>query len=357
MAVNSSKSPEIVLSWKGLPQYAARLMRAAIDRLDVDCAIVGSKPGVPVEGMEKALGRPVHWVNAEKPVSWQALDIGVPSIFVQSGWSYPAFSTLGREVKANGGRVIGLSDANWRGDFRQTALGPLGFRALHRNHFDAMIVPGEQGTQLMTYFGMPADKVRTGMYGADPTLFNGGKPLAIRSKTFLYVGQFISRKDVLGLTNAFLSFLQTHPDWSLHMCGSGEQHNDLPKHPNITVEGFVQPEQLAERYRTARFFILPSRIEAWGLVVHEAALCGCALALSDAIGSGNDLANAVNALRFQAGNEDAILGALTEAATFDDARLGAAEKESRRLASHFGPERFSLEVCRLVDQLRSEVRT
>ena len=93
----------IAFSWNGLPQYAARLLRGALDDLGEACAIVGSKPTVPVEGMEHALGQPVHWVDAAKTVSWHALGLQVPRLFFQSGWSYPAFSALGAEVKQLGG--------------------------------------------------------------------------------------------------------------------------------------------------------------------------------------------------------------------------------------------------------------
>jgi hypothetical protein len=188
---------EIALSWNGLPQYAARLIRGALDRLGSDCVVIGSRPSVPVEGMEKALDHPIYWIDAAKPTSWDSLGLNVPDVFVQSGWSYPAFSSLGAEVKAQGGRVIGLSDANWRGDFRQIVLGPIVFRAIHRRHFDGMIVPGRQGERLMRWFGMPAARVRCGMYGADPALFGGAGALALRPKTFLFVGQFIERKNVL----------------------------------------------------------------------------------------------------------------------------------------------------------------
>ena len=48
-------SDQIVFSWHGLPQYAARLIRAAIDRLGRPCLVIGSRPTVPVEGMERIL--------------------------------------------------------------------------------------------------------------------------------------------------------------------------------------------------------------------------------------------------------------------------------------------------------------
>jgi len=344
----------IAFSWHGLPQYGARLIRGAMRRLGDFCLVVGSPPDVPVRGVEEALGTNVHWLAADEPASWRGLGLDVPDVFVQSGWGYKAFNALGAEVKARGGRVIGLSDNNWRGDFRQIVLGAAAYRLLHRRRFDAMIVPGRQGERLMRWYGAPPRWTRAGMYGADPEIFNGGSPLPLRAKTFLFVGQFVARKDPLGLARAFVRFSQRRPDWTLRLCGGGEQRGLIPRRPNIVVEGFVQPELLVERFRTARFFVLPSRMEAWGLVVHEAACCGCALVLSDRVGSADDLATPVNALRFRAGDEDDLLRTLICAADLDDARLLSAEAESRRLARSFGPERFGDEVAALIADLLRE---
>jgi glycosyltransferase involved in cell wall biosynthesis len=305
--------------------------------------------------MEKALNHPIYWIDAAKPTRWYALGLSVPHVFVQSGWSSPAFTSLGAEVKARGGHVIGLSDANWRGDFRQIVLGPIVFRAVHRRHFDAMMVPGRQGVRLMRWFGMPADRVRCGMYGADPALFCGTSALALRPKTFLFVGQFIERKNVLGLVRAFDRFSKIRPDWTLHMCGSGEQRDHIPRHERIVVEDFVQPEQLAERFGQVRFLVLPSFVEAWGLVVHEAALSGCGLILSDRIGSADDLASSLNSVRFRADSEDDMVRALEAAADFCERRLTEAEVESRRLAAQFGPARFARELASLIHSI-SEAR-
>jgi glycosyltransferase involved in cell wall biosynthesis len=342
---------DIALSWHGLPQFAARLFRGALDQLEplrLEVAVIGTPPEVPVKGMEQALNGKIHWIEASKPARWSDLGLGVPKVFVQSGWSYPALSSLGREVKRAGGRVIGLSDANWRGDLRQLVLGAIAFRLAKRRHFDAMLVPGRRGMRLMRWFGMPPDRVRFGMLGADPSLFASDDDVSLRPKRFLFVGRFIALKNVCGLSRAFLRFAERHPDWTLHLCGNGVQRNEITQASCIVVEDFVQPEDLPQRYRQARFFVLPSVAEPWGVVVHEAALSGCALLLSDRVGSADDLCTAANGLRFRADSESDLEGVLEAAAAFDPARLRAASTESRRLAAEFGPERFGREISSLI---------
>jgi glycosyltransferase involved in cell wall biosynthesis len=343
---------DIAFSWDGLPYYAAKLIKASIDRLGEPCVVVASKPSVPIQGVECVLSQPVHWINSYKPISWSQLGLKVPNIFIQSGWSYPAFLSLGHEVKAAGGRVIGLSDANWRNDFRQLVLGPIAFRLLHRRNFDAMLVPGLQGQKLMQYFGMPQDRIFKGLYAADSSLFTAGSALHSRPKEFLFVGQFIERKFVIELAKAFIRFSEHHPEWRLILCGGGDLVGRIPRSTNISIEPFTQPKELVKRFNAARFLVLPSIQEAWGLVVHEATLCGCALILSDAIGSADDLASPNNGVFFKAGDEDDLLRALNDAAARDALWLQNAEAESRHVASKFSSQLFADSVASLVAEFR-----
>ena len=122
----------IALSWNELPQYGARLIRGAIDALGEDCDVVGSRPLVPVDGIERVLGKKICWIDANKRTRWRDHGLAVPKAFVQSGWAYPAFAALGAEVKREGGWVIGMSDANWRGDFRQLPFVQTRIDQIHR---------------------------------------------------------------------------------------------------------------------------------------------------------------------------------------------------------------------------------
>ncbi|MEY4403905.1 MAG: hypothetical protein RIR91_1940, partial [Verrucomicrobiota bacterium] len=60
----------VAFSWQGLPQYAARQLRPAIARLGQPCAVVGTRPAVPIQGMEESLGQPIHWVESSQSVRW-----------------------------------------------------------------------------------------------------------------------------------------------------------------------------------------------------------------------------------------------------------------------------------------------
>jgi glycosyltransferase involved in cell wall biosynthesis len=339
---------QIAFSWNGLPQYAARQLAAASAKLGQDCPVVGSRAQVPIQGVEAALGRPVHWVEASRPTTWRELGLEVPRVFFQSGWAYPAFNSLGDEVRAAGGKVCLLMDNNWRGDLRQI-LGAPWFRLFQRRKFSAVLVPGKSGRRLARWYGMPDEKIFEGMYGADPQLFFNGPPLSERPKRIIFVGQYIKRKGCVPLARAFASAAERLPGWELWMYGSGPLQSAIPPHPAIKVMGFVQPEQLGVLYRGARIFALPSFAEAWGLVVHEAALSGCQLLLSSTVGSAPDFAMPANARTFRPGDEIGLASAMVQLA--ETAELQEAQSASVGAARSHGPSVFARQVHAIVRQL------
>jgi glycosyltransferase involved in cell wall biosynthesis len=335
-------------SWNGLPQYAARQLAAASAELGQDCPVVGSRAQVPIQGVEAALGRPVHWVEASRPTTWRELGLDVPRVFFQSGWAYPAFNALGDEVRAAGGKVCLLMDNNWRGDLRQI-LGAPWFRLCQRRKFAAVLVPGKSGRRLARWYGVADKAVFEGMYGADPQLFFNGPPLIDRPRRILFVGQYIERKGCVPLARAFAAVADRLPGWELCLYGSGPLQSAIPAHPAIKVMGFVQPEQLGELYRKARVFALPSFAEAWGLVVHEAALSGCQLLLSATVGSAPDFAMPANARTFRPGDEVGLASALVQLA--ETAELLEAQSASVAAARSHGPAVFARQVHAIVRQL------
>jgi glycosyltransferase involved in cell wall biosynthesis len=339
---------DTAFSWNGLPQYAARLLAAVRQERGQPFPVIGSRPAVPVGGIEEALGWPAHWVDAAQPVSWKELGLPVPKVFFQSGWAYPAFNTLGDEVRVAGGKVCLLMDNNWRGDLRQLVGAPW-FRACQRRKFSAVLVPGKSGRRLARWYGMPDEKIFEGMYGADPRLFFNGPPLSERPRRIIFVGQYIERKGCVSLARAFASVAHLLPGWELCMYGSGPLHSAIPAHPQIKVHGFVQPEQLGALYREARIFALPSHAEAWGLVVHEAALSGCQLLLSEAIGSAPDFASSHNSRLFKPGDESVMASAMLELAQFE--ALGVSQAASVAAASSHGPAIFAKRVSQIISYL------
>ena len=133
--------------------------------------------------------------------------------------------------------------------------------------------------------------------------------------------------------------------WTLDLYGSGPLRNKIPTGEGIAVHDFMQPEQLAEIYRQSRCFALPSIREHWGVVVHEAALSGCVMLLSDCIGAGADfLLTGRNGFSFRPKSVESIASAMRMVYAMTDDELDNAHGVSLDLASHSSLNHF-VEAC------------
>jgi len=93
---------------------------------------------------------------------------------------------------------------------------------------------------------------------------------------FFFVGQFIDRKGIAELLEAFSTL---PPDKAvLSLAGSGEQKAlvdaAMVKHPHIQLLGFMEPAALAAEFSKHDVFILPSKHDGWAVVVAEAMAAG-----------------------------------------------------------------------------------
>lgn len=103
---------------------------------------------------------------------------------------------------------------------------------------------------------------------------------------FLFVGRLIELKNIERLIRVF-----NENGFPLTIIGKGALELDLKAiaNPNITFIGFVNNLDLIAYYKEHHILVLPSLSEAWGLVVEEALMYGCVLALSNRVGCAEDL--------------------------------------------------------------------
>jgi glycosyltransferase involved in cell wall biosynthesis len=346
-----SRTRSVCIAWSGLPLYAAAGIAAAIETSGYDITVIGTQPAVPATGMEAALGRSITWIDGHDRVSFRDLGLDVPAILFISGWATPAFMRLASQVRRAGGKVVCMADNSFRGDARQY-LGAVAFRLAYRRFYDHAWVPGKSAARLMRFYGMPADRISQGLYTADTSVFKCKTPIENRPLRFVFAGQLIERKNVLRMCSAFVEFCRhdSRP-CELHLYGSGPLRDRLPEHPNIHVHPFAAPAQLAAALNEARCLILPSVIDHWGLVVHEAAACGALLIVSDATGAREDLCTPTNSRIVQAASEGDLVRALQWVASRGDQELIAGSRESVAQARAFSVAQWAATFSSICERL------
>jgi len=342
----------ICFCWEGFPQYAARCVGALVRATTEKVVVVATRPKVPIEGMERVAGCPVVWIDEDEGRGLCEIVGEVPRKLFVSGWGMPVFNRFRDEVRSAGGLVVAMLDNNFSPKgakpFCREVLKAVKFRLLLRGKYDGFFVPGRSGRKLLRFYGVKDELIAEGLYAADESLFSNGKPLPEREKKIVYVGQFCARKNILRLVEAFRLAKGLERGWRLELYGCGPLRESIPEGDSaIIVHAFAQPEQLAEIYRSARAFVLPSVEEHWGLVVHEAALSGCVLCLSNRVGAADDLFDESNGVLFDPYDTRGMADALARVMGFSDDELLRAQGASLKLAGRIGLESFVAGVRKL----------
>jgi glycosyltransferase involved in cell wall biosynthesis len=113
--------------------------------------------------------------------------------------------------------------------------------------------------------------------------------------------------------------------------------------------GFANQSELPAIYTMSDLMILPSEYEPFGLVVNEAMLCGCAVAVSDRVGAGRDLVLPVDPrCVFPAGDTDA-LAALLRAFNAEPARLARFRERAAERMVTWSPQQNIAATVEAVD--------
>lgn len=344
------RRPRAVFVWHGLPAYGAHLIRGAIDTERAAISVVATRPPFSVKPVDETLPDLVQWHDADKPISWSDVRGGLPDLAIITGWGFPFCTRLAKQAAVAGVPVVMMSDNRWRGDLRQ-ACGRFVFRFLYRKVFSGAWVPGASGARLLESFGMPEDRIFSGLYGCNPAVFRPAVPLAARGQKIVFVGKMDHRKGVDVLLDGFKQSGLARAGWDLQMFGSGPLSRLAAGQPGVQHAEFSPPDVISRAVGDARIFVMPSRDDNWPIALHEGAASGCLLLTTTAVGSCSDLIGPANGVLVPPSEAEALATGLSTLAAIPVSQLPAAEAESLEKARGFGPAAFATSFERICDQL------
>lgn len=350
---------KIVFCWPTISGYMAACWRE-----------LAGRPGVQpfVIGMERARGKysnfqpsimegiPHYLLDPSERSSYrrvrELVTAQAPDVLFLSGWQHKPYVPLAFDPALHGVRRLMLIDTPLDGGLRKR-LGRLALRP-YLTRMEGVFVPGERSWQYARWLGVPERRIHRGTYGAD---WAGVAPLWERRagaaagwpRTFLFTGQYLRRKGVDVLAEAYAAYRDRIPDpWPMVTCGRGPAGAVLEGQPGITNRGFVQPAEIARIRAETGVFVLPSRSDAWPLALVEACAAGLPVVCSDACGSAVELVRPYhNGLMVPTGDAAALADALLWMHRAHD-RLPEMGRASRELASAYSAQRWAdriLEVC------------
>lgn len=284
------------------------------------------------------------WPTAQQPSADELVPLVEdfrPDVVIMWSWAGRGYRSVMRAARNKALRVMFTSNW-WHGSVRQRAgvtIAPAYVRPL----FDCAWVPGERSEQFARQLGFAGSDIIRGANSADTRLFDRGPrtgdELARRGR-FLFTGRLIEHKAPTDLAEAYRRYRDLVDDpWDLDIVGEGPLASAFDRTEGVTLHGFKQPDELAAMMHQSSSLILPSHIEWYGVVVHEAAAAGLPVIVSDGVGAVPHLVqDNFNGWTFGAGDIDALARTMRRMSAAAPARLQAMSDGSRALGSRLTPE-------------------
>lgn len=264
-----------------------------------------------------------------------------PDALVISGWMDKDYLKLGKIFKKKGVPIIAGCDTQWKGGIRQFIGQVIAPYYLHSS-IDILWVTGDRQRKLARKLGYQGDRCWIGYYACDWEKFRIVEPrkLAEAKKAFLYVGRYIPRKGIDILVAAYRLYRKEVEDpWDLWTAGTGPEVHILNNELGIKNLGFVQPTNLPALFKQVAAFVLPSRVEPWGVVVQEAASAGLPLICSNASGASDHLLiPEKNGYLFESNNTHQLAKAMQRLSAMPEQEWNAMSKKSFELSKQYTPE-------------------
>jgi len=142
----------------------------------------------------------------------------------------------------------------------------------------------------------------------DGVFWDKNIPYKNRDIDFLYVGSFLPVKGLDTIIETIK--IVNHPEIRFLFVGAGEMKDKLEalsRYGNVKVKDGLPQEQLNDLYNRAKFFILASRKEGFGLAITEAMYCGAPVLVRDIPQLRHQVTEGENGFLFEDENELADL--------------------------------------------------
>ena len=213
-----------------------------------------------------------------------------PDIVYISGWMDKDYLSAVKVLRKRGIPVVPGFDDMWCCTLRQRLASCL-FPLVKDRYFSHAWVAGPYQYEFAKKLGFKNEQIVFNCLSADLKIFNDFYSKSIEAKSkqyphrFLYAGRFESIKGVDLLIDAWKKIRGKQKDWELCIVGNGSLADKLVNQSGVIVKDFMQPEQLVAEIEKCGCFILPSRKDQWGLVLHEFSAAGLPIICSDACGA------------------------------------------------------------------------
>lgn len=279
-----------------------------------------------------------------------------PALTVVSGWMDPDYLSVAAALRRKRKLVVCGLDGQWHGTARQRLAGALGSIGYFDRYYSHAWVAGIWQYQFARRLGLKRSQVIYDLYSADLVMFATKSDLSDTLLTkqyphrFIFVGRLEAVKGLDILLAAWNDLGARRGDWELLIIGSGPMRNIVNSTETVCFQDFLQPEQLAQERSKAGCFVLPSRQEPWGVVVHEFAAARLPILVSDVVGAASTFViDGFNGFIFQSESVVALREAMAKIVACSDDELRRMGQRSHELSSRVTPQTSAANLLSVID--------
>jgi glycosyltransferase involved in cell wall biosynthesis len=276
-----------------------------------------------------------------------------PDALYISGRMEKVYLEVALYARKQGIPVIGNADDQFFGSWKQL-INRIFSNWLWKRYFDFMMVPGLYQYEYMRYLGFKREQIIFPQYCADTALFNNYYEKAAEAKIekdyILFTGRLNTIKGLDMLLEAFKELkAEKKIDLKLLIVGNGPLMSVIPKSEDILVKGFLEQKEIIAFLPQVKFFCLPSRIEPWGLVIHEFAAAGLPIICSSECGAATAFVKeGYNGYLFRSRNKDVLKQSILRMANLSNEEIKLFGKRSFELSKQIVPSMWTAAIKSII---------
>ena len=289
----------VLILWSHLPHYLAACIRVLLGKYRAQVFLVVGRTDaqanhVPLQAFANFtyVDISAHGGSSEAELIRRVRDFA-PALVIAGCPKWGILTRIAKAAKAQGALVVRTVDHYWRGSWHDYASAVLCRFGLIYGFCDGVWVPGSLGRRYARKLGFSDSRIFEGVYTCDSELFRevglkrfGPEPRRAWPRVFLFVGQYIERKNLGTLLRAYSLYRDSvSRPWELWCAGQGPLKEQLQGRQSVRDCGYQDATGCAELMSQAGAFVLPSWSDHWGVVIHEAACAGLPILASRTCGA------------------------------------------------------------------------
>jgi glycosyltransferase involved in cell wall biosynthesis len=292
----------VLVLWSHVPHYLAACLRVLLADYGAQVLLIVQRTDeqsnhVPLQAFAgfRYVALAAAGTRSESALVRRIRDFA-PEVVVAGCSRWGIVPRLARAARACGARALWASDHYWCGSWRDYANAVCCRLHLAHRFWDGVWVPGSLGRPYARRLGFGDERIFEGLYTCDTELFRAVGirrfefPSAPWPRVFLFVGQYIARKNLRTLLAAYGRYRDgVSQPWELWCAGRGPLAELLRGRAGVRDCGYQSAAGCAALMAQAGALVLPSRVDHWGVVIHEATCAGLPILASRTCGAAADL--------------------------------------------------------------------